>query len=85
MRLIIIAFLIYILYKLWKGARSERKKQRPIYKEGKEGDIGEMVQDPVCKIYIPMDQSYQRQINGKKYFFCSKECADIFEKKLKED
>lgn len=87
MRLIIIAFLIYILYKLWSSGRTERKErnQQPGYKAEKGTDVGEMVQDPVCKMYIPVDQAHQREIGGKKYFFCSEGCADIFEKKLKED
>ena len=85
MRLIILAFLIYVLYRLWKGASGEIKKQEPTQKKESGQDIGEMVQDPVCKIYIPVDQAYKREIKGKKYFFCSERCADIFEKKLKED
>ena len=83
MRLIIIAFLIYIFYRLLKGGKSEHKKYDSMGGESK--DIGEMVQDPECKTYIPIDQAYQRRIKGKRYFFCSKECADIFEKKLKEE
>ena len=85
MRLIILAFLIYVLYRLWKGARGELKREEPSHEEQKGQEIGEMVQDPVCKIYIPVDQAYKREIKGKKYFFCSEKCADIFEKKLKED
>lgn len=85
MRLIILAFLIYILYRLWKGARAELKSEKSSHKEQKVQKIGEMVQDPVCKIYIPMDQAYLREIEGKQHFFCSEQCADTFEKKLKED
>ncbi len=84
MRLVIIAFLVYIMYRLWKGAIGEKRDRGSTFKGRKDVSIGEMVQDPVCKTYISMDQAYQRQINGKKYFFCSERCADIFEKRLKE-
>jgi len=43
-----------------------------------------MVQDPECKTYIPVDQAHIRVINGKRYYFCSEECAELFEKKLRE-
>ena len=73
MRLIILAILIYVLYKLLKGSKKEEYQT-----------IGEMVQDPECKIYIPVDQAYIKVINGKKYYFCSERCASLFEKKIKE-
>jgi len=79
MRLLIIALLVYLLYKLWKSGENKSKEKF------KEQNIGEMSQDPVCKIYLPVEQAYKREINGKEYFFCSKECADEFEKKLKEE
>ncbi len=73
MRILLLAILIYVLYRLF------------VKKEKKESyDIGEMIQDPNCKTYIPKEQAYMREIGGKRYFFCSKECADIFEKKMKE-
>ena len=86
MRLLIIALLVYLLYKLWRGKETENKEQS-IFKNQKnpEIEIGEMIQDPVCKIYIPIDQAYKREIKGKECFFCSEKCADIFEKKLREE
>ncbi len=84
MRLIITAILIYILYKLFiKGGRKKPYREDSEIR-GSNSDVGEMVQDPVCKVYIPMDQAYMRIIDGKKYYFCSKECADAFEKKSKD-
>ncbi len=84
MRLIIAAILIYLLYKLFikGGKKGSYREDKRAYESNP--DVGEMVQDPVCKVYIPMDQAYIRVINGKKYYFCSEECAEKFEKKTEE-
>jgi len=76
MRLIILAVLGYLLYRLIRGLFKSGKK---ISKAGNGGVIDEMVQDPVCKTYIPLRDARRRVIGGREYFFCSKECADKFE------
>jgi YHS domain-containing protein len=76
MRLLILAFLAYVLYRLVKGVLSQgRRPQR----QEKQGSIDEMVQDPLCKTYIPLRDAQRRVISGKEYFFCSRECAERFE------
>ncbi len=45
--------------------------------------VDEMVQDPFCKTYIPLRSAQRKVIQGQEYFFCSKECADSFEKEMK--
>ena len=77
MRLLIFAFLAYLLYRVIKGVLSSG--QRPIRRNDR-GTIDELVQDPLCKTYIPLRDAFTRTIGGKEYFFCSKECADKFEK-----
>ena len=37
--------------------------------------IDEMVQDPLCKTYIPLRESVKRTIDGQELFFCSDACA----------
>ena len=75
-RLVIIIFLAYLLYRLVKGVFGHTTK---IYKGSTGGVIDEMVQDPLCKTYIPKREAIKRVIDGKEIFFCSKECADRFE------
>jgi YHS domain-containing protein len=79
MRLLIFAFLAYLLYRVIKGVLSSG--QRPIRRNDR-GTIDEMVQDPLCKTYIPLRDALTRTIGGKEYFFCSSECADKFEKEI---
>jgi len=79
LRLFIIAFLLYILYRLITGPR--RKKVRG-HKKGA-GSSGVsiqdvLVEDPVCHTYIPKGQAVMLQHDKQKYFFCSKKCSEIF-------
>jgi uncharacterized protein len=80
LRLIILAILLYILYRLVKGSFKQDKKIH----RGRDGRvIDEMVQDPYCKIYIPRRQAVRRVYEGNEIFFCSEECADRFEAEKK--
>ena len=37
-----------------------------------------MVQDSVCKTYLPKDEAIKEIHKGQEYFFCSKECQRKF-------
>jgi YHS domain-containing protein len=79
MRLLIFAFLAYLLYRVIKGVLSSG--QRPVNRDDR-GTIDEMVQDPLCKTYIPLRDALRRTIACKEYFFCSSECAEKFKKEI---
>ena len=79
MRLIILALLGYLLYRLIRGLFSSSQR---ITRTENGGVIDEMIQDPVCKTYIPLRDAQKRVIDGREYFFCSKECADKFENEM---
>jgi len=74
-KIIFLAVLAYILYRLVKGVFSPRTK---IDRRKAGGVIDEMVQDPFCGTYIPRRESVRRVIEGQEYLFCSDECADKF-------
>ena len=79
MRLLIIFFLIYLLYrkvKNWLLAhmtydRSE-EKEPPLTNVD---DI--MIQDPFCKVYFPKRKGV-RLFEGEQLYFCSISCRDRF-------
>ncbi len=77
MRLLIIAFLFYLLYRLLRGWIAPRKK---FQRNDNPGAIDEMVQDPFCKTYVPKREAKRKVIKGKEYLFCSEKCAEKFEK-----
>lgn len=75
-RLIILAILFYVLYRVVKGFFASTSK---IEKGRAGGVIDEMVQDPFCKTYIPRREAKRRVIQGQEFLFCSESCADRFE------
>ena len=81
MRLLIYILLGYLIYRLYRfiGSFFVVYRDRNITMDN-DNTVDEMVQDPYCKTYIPLTGAYKRTINGKTYFFCSKECADNFSK-----
>jgi YHS domain-containing protein len=80
LRIIIIAILIYIAYRLITGAGKkpavERDRPRRPLREMPTSDILE--EDPVCKKLVPRQQAVQYEHQGKKHYFCSKECCNTF-------
>jgi YHS domain-containing protein len=48
---------------------------RPLDKEG-EPDV--LVQDPVCKTFIPRREALRAEKDGASYFFCSEGCLKRF-------
>lgn len=81
LKVIIYVVLAYIVYRIFKGLFSNNKG---VEKRASGGVIDEMVQDPLCKTYIPRRDSKKRNIGGTEYFFCSDECAAKFELENKQ-
>ena len=81
LRILIFALIGYLLYHAIKRVLGSG---RTLKRGGGDAKvIDEMVQDPVCKTYIPLRESVKRRIGGRQYFFCSEECADKFEAERK--
>jgi YHS domain-containing protein len=75
-RLVIIAVLAFVLYKLLKGVLGMGRQPPP--RPG--GEVDEMVQDPYCGTYIPSREAVRRRIDGEDLYFCSEECASKYMK-----
>jgi YHS domain-containing protein len=82
MRLLILALLLYIIYRVIRSyfGSGQKMREEKIRKGNEAGVIDEMVQDPICKTYIPLREAKRRVFDGETYFFCSDQCADEFEK-----
>ncbi len=79
LRLIIIAILIYIAHRLITGGRTAsvpRGQKKPSDGEMPVSDTLE--EDPVCKKLVPRQQAVHYEHQGKKHYFCSKECCNTF-------
>jgi YHS domain-containing protein len=42
----------------------------------------DMVQDPVCKVYVPVSRSVERRVDGRTVYFCSDDCASRYTKEI---
>lgn len=82
-RLLLISGLLVLLYYLL------RRAIRKIKEDG--GAVGvqegaapgnQMIQDPVCRVFIPRGDAVREEIGGQTYYFCSRSCADTFQKQL---
>lgn len=84
-RLFFLALLATMTYffvrSLFKPIRKPAKK--PIYKKGEIEPATEMVQDPVCGLFIDPKKARICETDGTIYYFCSEQCEDEFMKKLK--
>ncbi len=80
LRFLILALLVYILYRVLRGVIAPVRKTGV---NGKGGTVDEMVLDPACKTYISLRDAKRKVINGQEYYFCSKECCAKFEDEIK--
>lgn len=80
LRLVLVGGLLVVSYFLLRSAIREFRGLKgpahpPIAKN-------EMVQDPVCKTYVPRGSAVSADIGGQTYLFCSRNCADTFQSQI---
>lgn len=81
-RFLIFLGLLILLYYLVKGWISPSKSSRIERAEGGWELESEMVKDPHCKTYIPKASAVRARIDGRDYYFCSKECMTKFKAEM---
>jgi len=79
MRLLILAGLVYFIYrsaKSWMG--SSTHSSTPV-SGGTAGEIDDvMVKDPLCEVYFPKRNGVRLMFEGEELLFCSTECRNKF-------
>ena len=76
-RLFVFIILFYLLYKIINVFKqSKHIKNDDCQFKSSSTEAEDLVKDPVCNTYIPRGQAYKREISGKDYYFCSKQCSD---------
>ncbi len=81
LRIIVIAILIYIAYRLITGGTGKSSSTGRIWKNRSAGEVpvsDTLEEDPVCKKLVPRRQAVHYEYHGKKLYFCSKECCNTF-------
>ena len=48
-------------------------------KESKKTDSSKTARDPVCGMTVDKDTAIKRKIGDRWYYFCSQQCADVYE------
>jgi YHS domain-containing protein len=79
-RIIVILVLLIILYFLLRSAFREFGSRQPERLPPKSKD--QMVQDPVCRVFVPRGSAVTEVIGGQTYCFCSQGCATAFQKQM---
>lgn len=79
-RLLLILGLLLLLYFLLRS--TVREFLRGHDQGRKLTDKNRMVQDPVCRTYVPQGTAVSATIGGQTYYFCSKVCAETFQRQL---
>ena len=80
LRILIFGVLVYLLYHTFRRYFGRREN---IERGSNGGTIDEMVQDPSCKAYIPKRTALRKNIGGREFFYCSRECAEKHEEEMK--
>ena len=79
-RIIFALVLLIILYFLIRSALREFRVRQ--VSDGLPESKDQMVQDPVCHVFVPRGSAVREVIGGQTYCFCSKDCAATFQKQL---
>lgn len=78
LRIVILAILFFILYRLLFGGRKKKKVTDTHSKGQKTVTQDTLVEDPVCHSYVPKRQAVQAVKDGETYYFCSDKCCKTF-------
>ena len=81
LRIIVLAALCYVLYRLLFGGKKREKRAAPRPAKGVSPSAGVqdvLVEDLVCHTYVPQKQAIRAVKDGKIYYFCSEKCCQIF-------
>jgi len=81
MRLILFLVLVYIFIRLinrffFSATQRTRRMTQP---PNRGPAVREMVQDPVCKIYVPKRDALTLTRDGATYYFCCADCLKKFD------
>jgi YHS domain-containing protein len=78
LKIVILAVLFYVLFRLLFGSKKvDKPASKPVPEElGANNDV--LVEDPVCHTYVPRKMALRAVKDGETYFFCSEKCCQIF-------
>lgn len=78
MRIIFYVFVGYLVLQIIRFFQTVNRRVKSPPPQSTKSLSGLMVQDNVCKTYLPKDEAIRQIHEGQEYFFCSKECQRKF-------
>lgn len=78
LRLLILAVLFYLLYRLLVGGGKKKSGQKTVDEKSSEQVCDVLVEDPVCHTLVPKGQTVRLQHDDQIYYFCSDACCSRF-------
>ena len=84
-RILVLGVLVVIVYFMVRSAlrgllgTTKEDGSRSVESPGRSSD---MIQDPICGMFVPKEGSYFLQQDNQTYFFCSETCRANYQKKL---
>lgn len=79
LRLLLLAIIIYLGYRLFKSYFLEIPKKGTDISTARSPRGEEMVLDPQCGTYVPRGDALEGTVDGQKHYFCSKECRKTYQ------
>jgi YHS domain-containing protein len=76
LRIVLYALLAYIIYKFIRVYQNLSKRSKTSRQPKQISGV--MVKDEVCNTYLPKEDAIREIMEGKEYFFCSKDCRQKF-------
>ena len=72
----LLVVLYFVLRRALHGFKGQGQPERLVPSKD------QMVQDPVCLVFVPRGIAITEDIGGQVYYFCSRSCARKFQEKL---
>ena len=78
-RVLVFLILIILLYRIIKSMRQNKLARGNSSGVVSSSALGEdLVEDHACHTYIPISQAYKKEISGRTYYFCGKQCYEKY-------
>ena len=85
-RIFILGVLLVIVYFMarsaLRGLFGKDKDKDVVRSVGPPGNPSDMMQDPVCGMFVPKEGSFFLQQGDRTFFFCSETCRAGYQKKI---
>jgi len=87
LKLIIGVLVCFLAFRLYKFFTSPAKKITPDPINKKKAMGTDLVEDPICHTYLPLDSVYKkvRDDDGEVVYFCSAACFNEYKKRKQEE